>query len=274
MATTEAPTKKAIRFLVHKATVGPLIGKSGSVIQNINTKSGAAIGIEDAPVDRRLADAIRDRVMTVFVSDNEQFQAAVAELAPILKASREEALKELKQPKEVPEDEQLFTALIHSAGVAALLSNEGAAIKKIQEETGASIRIRDRLPQSTESPIQFKGHLDQVTKALVASLEHLLNRTEDYRRYTSSLPVSKEDTWTERKISVQTDQVPFILGREGRRAKEIKKRTSCTIVIEENNAQQPRTHLLVKGPSRNLQMAIQMILRSKFIGEKIKMQKA
>lgn len=274
MATTDSKaTRFAVRFLVHKSSVGPLIGKSGEVIQSINTKSGAAIGIEDAPSERRLVDAIRDRVMTVFFSDNTQLEAAIAELAPILKASREDALKDFKEPKEVPQNEQLFTALIHSAGVAALLTAEGAEIRKVQQETGASIRIRDRLPQSSESPIQFKGSLEQVTKAVIATLDHLLNRSEDYRRYIASLAVSKEDQWTERSISVATEQIPFILGREGRRAKEIKRRTSCIISIPENKATNGKTIVVVKGPSRNVNIAIHMVLRSKTLGDKIAAQK-
>lgn len=277
MATTEAtkPTRQAVRFLVHKSSIGPLIGKSGQVIKSINTKSGAAIGIEDAPSERRLVDAIRDRVMTVFFSDNAQFEAAIAELAPILKASREDALKEFQQPKEVPETEQLFTALIHNTGVASLLSNEGAEIKRVQTETGASIRIRDRLPQSTESPIQFKGSLEQVTKALIATMEHLLNRSpvEEYRRYVASLPVSKDDKWVERTVHIPFEHIPFVLGREGRRAKEIKKRCSCLISIPDTTNKTAKVAVIVKGPSRNISVAVHMVLRSKAVGDKAAQQK-
>jgi len=213
--------------------------------------------------------------MTIFFTDNKQLQSAVAELAPILRASREEALNEFKEPRAIPQDEQLFTALIHSAGVTALLQLEGAEIKSIQEETGASLRIRDRLPQSSEHPIQFKGTLEQVTKALLVTLPHLLSRpAEEYRRYLSSLPVNKDDKQIERTLSVPSDQVPFIVGREGRRAKEIKKRTSCFIVIPETtqngdaNRNVPKTELLVKGPSRNISIAVSMILGSKALAAK------
>jgi predicted PilT family ATPase len=275
MATDSKIARNQLRLVVHKSSVGPLIGKSGSVIQNINTKSGATIGIEETPQERRLADAIRERVMTIFFTDNKQLQSAVAELAPILRASREEALNEFKEPRAIPQDEQLFTALIHSAGVTALLQLEGAEIKSIQEETGASLRIRDRLPQSSEHPIQFKGTLEQVTKALLVTLPHLLSRpAEEYRRYLSSLPVNKDDKQIERTLSVPSDQVPFIVGREGRRAKEIKKRTSCFIVIPETtqngdaNRNVPKTELLVKGPSRNISIAVSMILGSKALAAK------
>jgi hypothetical protein len=253
----------ALRLLVLKTSVGAIIGKGGATIQRIASESGAAVSIEsEYTKDRILRENVREIVLTISYTDVKQLTQALSLLAPILRETREEALRDKKSDKVVPEGEQYLTALIHSAGVVSLLDKEGEKIKKVQEDSQTVIKIRKRLPQSSESSISFKGTLDQVIKAFFGCLPALLDRSgEDkfaYRPYSASIPPRSQDPIANRSFDIPAASTVALLRNRGARVQYIRKTTSCSVHIDLPDGAE-KAKVTIKGPQSNLHYAISMV---------------
>ncbi|XP_022726780.1 KH domain-containing protein HEN4-like isoform X2 [Durio zibethinus] len=178
------PGHVAFRLLCHVSRVGGIIGKSGSVIKQLQQVTCSKIRIEDAPSESP------DRVITV-IGPNAVNTKVVLSLGSLDSGdgSRVEEIDVSKaQEALVRVFERILEVAAESNGAAlgmvscrllaevkqvgSVIGKGGKVVEKIREDTGTKIRVlADKLPacaSSTEEIVEIEGGVLAVKKALVA----------------------------------------------------------------------------------------------------------
>eukprot|EP00461_Guttulinopsis_vulgaris_P000035 UN00035 len=267
--------KKSVRFLVHRFTVPVLIGEGGKTLQNIvaTTKCQVAIESVGSTVPFKLQDAIPTRVLTIYYENTKQLADALEKIIDLTDIAKRQAMDKMSK---LSADNVSFQALCHKAGVHQLLDQSGALIKKTQEATKSSIKIKAVLRDSSEAPIIVSAATSaDVAKAIIAILPQLLDHSSPddadeakrYKRYTSCLPIHDGDEKSERKITVDQEDTPYIIGKAGQRVKFITHLTGCRTKVDQTPNKDGKVTVTVTGPSRNLFYAVMLVTRSKSAAE-------
>ncbi|TYH33410.1 hypothetical protein ES332_D13G057400v1 [Gossypium tomentosum] len=177
------PGQVAFRLLCHVSRVGGIIGKSGSVIKQLQQATGTKIRIEDAPAE------CPDRVITI-IGPNAVNTKVVLDLGGDGEGgSRVEEIEVSKaQEALVKVFERILEVAAESNGAAlgmvscrllaevkqagGVIGKGGKVVEKIREETGTKIRVlTDNLPACAslkEEIVEIEGAVLAVKKALVA----------------------------------------------------------------------------------------------------------
>ncbi|KAK6253334.1 hypothetical protein QUC31_015054 [Theobroma cacao] len=178
------PGHVAFRLLCHVSRVGGVIGKSGSVIKQLQQATGSKIRIEDAPAESP------DRVITVIGPNavNTKIVLNYGSLGNGYGSSVEEIDVSKAQEALVRVFERILEVAAESDGVAlvmvscrllaevkhvgSVIGKGGKVVEKIREDTGTKIRVlTDKLPacaSPTEEIVEIEGGVLAVKKALVA----------------------------------------------------------------------------------------------------------
>eukprot|EP00461_Guttulinopsis_vulgaris_P004523 UN04525 len=138
------------------------------------------------------------------------------------------------------------------------------------------------MPQSDDQVLLLKGELKEIVNAIIYMLPYLTathippslgNFT--YQPYTPTMPVDQQDLIIERVVQLPKDQIRFVLGKNGMRIKEIRKLTSCTVHLppeslspyKPNEPANKPVSVIVKGPSKNISGAVQMVFYSALVAQ-------
>ncbi|XP_039014766.1 LOW QUALITY PROTEIN: KH domain-containing protein HEN4-like [Hibiscus syriacus] len=178
------PGHVAFRLLCHVSRVGGIIGKSGSVIKQLQQSTGTKIRIKDAPTespDRVITiigpDSIDTKIMLHLGGDDDSDGGRVEEIE--VSKAQEALLKVFERILEVAAESngaalgmvscRLLAEVKQAGGV---IGKGGKVVEKIREDTGSKIRIlTDKLPacaSATEEIVEIEGSVLAVKKALVA----------------------------------------------------------------------------------------------------------
>ncbi|KAK8568296.1 hypothetical protein V6N12_006850 [Hibiscus sabdariffa] len=178
-----SPGHVAFRLLCHVSRVGGIIGKSGSIIKQLQQSTGTKIRIEDAPVESP------DRVITIIGPNSLDTRITLNLGGDDGDVSRVEEIQVSKaQEALVKVFERILEVAAESNGAAlgmvscrlladvkqagGVIGKGGKVVEKIREETGTKIRIlTDKLPacaSATEEIVEIEGSVLSVKRALVA----------------------------------------------------------------------------------------------------------
>ncbi|PQM33531.1 KH domain-containing protein [Prunus yedoensis var. nudiflora] len=183
------PGHVAFRMLCHASRIGGVIGKSGSVIKQLQQATGAKIRIEEAQVespDRVVVvvapSAIRSKIwLRTPGLENVNVGGGVGEEEIEVSKAQEALLRVFERILEVAAETGAIPAdvgvvscrfLAEAAQVGSVIGKGGKVVEKIRKETGCKIRVlNEKLPAcafSTDEMVEIEGDILSVKKALVA----------------------------------------------------------------------------------------------------------
>ncbi|KAI4299170.1 hypothetical protein L6164_032654 [Bauhinia variegata] len=188
----------AFRLLCHPSRIGGVIGKSGTVIRNLQQVTGAKIRVEDA-----LSES-PDRVILVIApsalsgrvflrnthqnfgeqngdcgggGDNEGVEVSKAQEACLRVFERILEVAAENGGREVGDGLVSCRLLADTGQVGSVIGKGGKVVEKIRKDTGCKVRIlTDNLPACTVSSdeiIEIEGNVSAVKRALVAVCRRL-----------------------------------------------------------------------------------------------------
>ncbi|BFG41265.1 hypothetical protein CerSpe_275400 [Prunus speciosa] len=205
------PGHVAFRMLCHASRIGGVIGKSGSVIKQLQQATGARIRIEEAQVespDRVVVvvapSAIRSKIwlrtpglenVNVGGGGGEE-EIEVSKAQEALLRVFERILEVAAETGAIPADVGVVSCrfLAEAAQVGSVIGKGGKVVEKIRKETGCKIRVlNEKLPAcafSTDEMVEIEGDILSVKKALVAVSGRLQDCPPvDKTRMTGSRPL-------------------------------------------------------------------------------------
>ncbi|CAL9021438.1 unnamed protein product [Prunus brigantina] len=205
------PGHVAFRMLCHASRIGGVIGKSGSVIKQLQQATGAKIRIEEAQVespDRVVVvvapSAIRSKIwlrtpglenVNVGGGGGEE-EIEVSKAQEALLRVFERILEVAAETGAIPADVGVVSCrfLAEAAQVGSVIGKGGKVVEKIRKETGCKIRVlNEKLPAcafSTDEMVEIEGDIFSVKKALIAVSGRLQDcPLVDKTRMTGSRPL-------------------------------------------------------------------------------------
>ncbi|PON98348.1 Polyribonucleotide nucleotidyltransferase [Trema orientale] len=181
------PGHVAFRLLCHASRIGGVIGKSGSVIKQLQQDTGSKIRVEDAPAESP------DRVVAVVAPS--ALAARISLRSPIggggdengggeemeVSKAQEALLRVFDRILEVAAESGAVGVgagvvscrlLADAAQAGSVIGKGGKVVEKIRKESGTKIRVlTEKLPACaapTDEMIEIEGNVLSVKKALVA----------------------------------------------------------------------------------------------------------
>ncbi|XP_022763643.1 KH domain-containing protein HEN4 isoform X7 [Durio zibethinus] len=253
------PAHVAFRLLCHVSRVGGIIGKSGSVIKQLQQVTGSKIRIEDAPAESP------DRVITVVGPSavNTKIMLNIGSLGNGDDSRVEEIDVSKAQEALVRVFERILEVAAESNGAAlgmvscrllaevkqvgSVIGKGGKVVEKIREDTGTKIRVlTDKLPACA-------GPTEEIVEEALSDLhvDHLSQRSSlvpsipgsSISYATRAHPLSLEsekapplDTKTMQqevvfKILCPSGRVGGVIGKGGAIIKALQSDTGATITI-------------------------------------------
>ncbi|WOK98090.1 RNA-binding KH domain-containing protein PEPPER-like [Canna indica] len=198
------PGDNVFRLIVPVTKVGSIIGRKGELIKKLCDESRAKVRILEGAV------GTPDRI--VLISAREEPEA-------ILSPAMDAALRIFKRINDITENEGSSTLcsiklLVASSQAITLIGKQGASVKSIQENSGATIRIlpKEELPYyatAEERIVEIHGETLKVLKALEAVLGHLRKFLVDHSilplfEKSLGMPTAQDhaiETWADKKQS-------------------------------------------------------------------------
>ncbi|KAK9287451.1 hypothetical protein L1049_015872 [Liquidambar formosana] len=181
------PGHVAFRLLCHASRIGGLIGKSGTIIKQLQQATSAKIRVEDAPHDSSdrvivvvASSAIKATKLSLTVSSEENGRAGEEVEAS---AAQEALLRVFERTLDVAaESDGVGVAvggvvscrlLAETSQVGSVIGKGGKVVEKIRKDSGCKIRVLsgEKLPACagpTEEMVEIEGDVLAVKKALVA----------------------------------------------------------------------------------------------------------
>ncbi|XP_024165108.1 KH domain-containing protein HEN4 isoform X2 [Rosa chinensis] len=196
---TVPPGHVAFRMLCHASRIGGVIGKSGTVIKQLQQATGAKIRIEEPPQldspDRVVVviapSAIRSKIV---VSGDQEIEVSKAQEA--LLRVFERILEVAAETGAIGVGVGVVSCrfLAETAQVGSVIGKGGKVVEKIRKETGCKIRVlNEKLPvcaAPSDEMVEIEGDILAVKKALVAVSSRLQDCSPvDKTRMTGSRPI-------------------------------------------------------------------------------------
>ncbi|KAJ0242128.1 KH domain-containing protein HEN4 [Hirschfeldia incana] len=197
----------SFRLLSPISQVGAVIGKSGSVIKQLQQSTGAKIRVEEPPVGSP------DRIITIIaqVDSTSRVKLGVVHNNGNGEPDRKEEEDEVEVSKVQAAVIRVFEILAAEAGsstvvcrlltesshAGAVIGKGGQMVGRIRKETGCKIAIRtENLPicaDSDDEMVEIEGNVNAVKKALV-SVSRCLQDCQDVKkiRTVGSRPLERE----------------------------------------------------------------------------------
>ncbi|KAL6347470.1 hypothetical protein AAG906_025992 [Vitis piasezkii] len=167
----------AFRLLCHASRIGGVIGKSGVIVKQLQSDTGARIRVEDSPStsDHRvilvIAPASVNRRIALQGS-SEEVEASAAQEAVLRVFER--ILEVAAEVDGVPPGGVVSCRLLaETSQVGSVIGKGGKVVEKIRRESGSKIKVltAEKLPTcaaSTDEMVEIEGDVLAVKKALVA----------------------------------------------------------------------------------------------------------
>jgi RNA-binding protein Nova len=172
-----------IKFLVTNNIAGSLIGKAGSVINELQSQSKARISVSQSNV---LYPGTLERVVVVSGSYTNVCHAQTL----IWNKIAQLAAKEKDEAGEVVDDDETIIAgklLIPINAAGLIIGRAGASIRMISEASGARIQLSTESRATQERIMIVSGTIDSCVAAVSSVIERLME-DEDAARYANPSP--------------------------------------------------------------------------------------
>uniref|UniRef100_A0A2N9IAQ6 K Homology domain-containing protein n=1 Tax=Fagus sylvatica TaxID=28930 RepID=A0A2N9IAQ6_FAGSY len=201
------PGHVAFRLLCHASRIGGVIGKSGTVIKNLQQSTAAKIRIEDAPLDSpdRVILVVAHAALTAKLGLKNRNGEEIGEEVVEVSKAQEALVKVFDRILEVAaESDGLGVGvgvgvvscrlLAEAAQVGSVIGKGGKVVEKIRKDSGSKIRVlTDKLPACaapSDEMIEIEGDVLAVKKALVAVSRRLQDCSPvDKTRMVGSKPL-------------------------------------------------------------------------------------
>ncbi|EOA12891.1 hypothetical protein CARUB_v10025865mg [Capsella rubella] len=193
----------AFRLLCPLSQVGAVIGKSGSVIKQLQQSTGAKIRVEEPPLgspDRVItiiAQVVSKSSVKLGVNNSGNAESEKEEEVEVSKAQG--ALIRVFEllAAEADSDTVVCRLLTESSHAGAVIGKGGQMVGSIRKETGCKIAIRtENLPicaDTYDEMVEIEGNAIAVKKALVSISRCLQNcQSVDKIRVVGNRPLEKE----------------------------------------------------------------------------------
>ncbi|WCJ18227.1 RNA-binding KH domain-containing protein [Euphorbia peplus] len=173
------PLHVAFRLLSHASRIGGVIGKSGSIIKQLQQQTGARIRVEDAPIESP------DRVITVTGESAIVSKVSVASgdggsVEFEVSKAQEALVRVFDRVLEVAAESDggivaggvvSLRLLAEARQVGSVIGKGGKVVEKIRKDYGVKIKVLvDNLPLcagASEEMVEIEGDVLAVKKALV-----------------------------------------------------------------------------------------------------------
>uniref|UniRef100_A0A5B7BJP2 K Homology domain-containing protein n=1 Tax=Davidia involucrata TaxID=16924 RepID=A0A5B7BJP2_DAVIN len=174
----------AFRLLCHASRIGGVIGKSGTIIKQLQQDTGAKIRVEESPPgsDERVIVVIAPNSLNKKITlkapegkkgDCEEIEVSAAQEAVIRVFERIlDVAAETDGVSVVQSGVVSCRLLAETSQVGSVIGKGGKVIEKIRKDSGCKIRVlnSEKLPacaQSNDEMIEIEGDIPAVKKALV-----------------------------------------------------------------------------------------------------------
>jgi transcription antitermination factor NusA-like protein len=199
------PGHVAFRLLCHASRIGGVIGKSGTVIKNLQQSTAAKIRIEDAPLDSpdRVILVVAHAALTGKLGLKNRNGEEIGEVVVEVSKAQEALVKVFDTILEVAAESDGLGVwvgvvscrlLAEAAQVDSVIGKGGKVVEKIRKDSGSKIRVlTDKLPACaapSDEMIEIEGDVLAVKKALVAVSRRLQDCSPvDKTRMVGSKPL-------------------------------------------------------------------------------------
>ncbi|XP_048231498.1 KH domain-containing protein HEN4 isoform X4 [Ricinus communis] len=172
------PGHVSFRLLCHASRIGGIIGKSGTIIKQLQQQSGAKIRIEESPAESS------DRVITVIAEGQIVSKVRVESEEVDVSRAQEGLIRVFERILEVAAESDGINVVAGGGGVVScrmlagskqagsVIGKGGKVVEKIRKDCGVKIRVlTDKLPVCAgpnEEMIEIEGDILSVKKALIA----------------------------------------------------------------------------------------------------------
>ncbi|KAK1430296.1 hypothetical protein QVD17_12938 [Tagetes erecta] len=187
---TTPTVRTCFRLLCHASRIGGVIGKSGSIIKQLQEDTSSKIRVDDAPPESEyrvitiFADSTVNRIMSFdeedyeenddYVESNEYTEVSAAQLALVRVYERILTVAaEADGCYFAPGGVVSCRLLINMSLVGFVIGRCGNVVERIKKDTGCKIKVmsHERSPSCallTDEMIEIEGDIVAVKKALVA----------------------------------------------------------------------------------------------------------
>eukprot|EP01069_Polyplicarium_translucidae_P008859 Polyplicarium_translucidae@DN3267_c0_g1_i1.p2 len=141
-----------LKMLVSNVVAGSIIGKSGTVIGNIESTTGCTLRLSPASV---FFPGTSERIVVLSGEQEHLEQAVVVILEKIRDSTMYDGPMQCK-------------LVVPKSAVSALIGKAGASIKQLQENTGAKVQISSREEGSDERVITINGSLESIQSSALS----------------------------------------------------------------------------------------------------------
>jgi ribosomal protein S3 len=255
------------RFIVGTNVAGIIIGKGGEKIKATKEEANVHISISKSEPH------VQERIMSIRGDPTRIANAMQMITNQIIEGNGQEG-------KAGSTD---CTLLMHKIHAGAVIGKQGATIKQIMGDTGASIRLsNDALPNTTEKSCTIAGDSLQIRDAL----EVILTKLEEnpLRDNVESVPYlsvfaraphndpsnspfqaaayqggSISGTQTEAELIIPSASAGMVIGKGGSTVASIKQQSSCIVSVGQSGDDTSKRPILIKGPSGGVQIALYLI---------------
>ncbi|EMD42235.1 hypothetical protein CERSUDRAFT_110766 [Gelatoporia subvermispora B] len=264
-----------LRALVSTKDAGVIIGKAGKNVADLRDHTGVKAGVS------KVIPGVHERVLTVSGSVEGVAKAYALIVSQLVAANPSSPVSPT-----VPSQQTAIRLLISHNLMGSVIGRNGLKIKAIQDASGARmVASKDMLPQSTERIVEVQGASDSIGRAIEEIGRCLLEDWErglgtvlfhpgsgedrsrrsgnsgrrtngDVRGRTSPSPHSPSSQPTNlrtQNISIPSDMVGCIIGRNGTKITEIRRLSGSKISIakEPHDETGERMFTIVGTPEAN-----------------------
>ncbi|OCH95814.1 cytoplasmic protein [Obba rivulosa] len=264
-----------LRALVSTKDAGVIIGKAGKNVADLREHTGVKAGVS------KVIPGVHERVLTVSGSVEGVAKAYALIVSQLVAANPSSPVSSTASPQHTS-----IRLLISHNLMGSVIGRNGLKIKAIQDTSGARmVASKDMLPQSTERIVEVQGSSDSIGRAIEEIGRCLLEDWErglgtvlfhpgtaedrsrrsgnpgrrtngEGRGRTSPSPHSPSSQPTNlrtQNISIPSDMVGCIIGRNGTKITEIRRLSGSKISIakEPHDETGERMFTIVGTPEAN-----------------------
>ncbi|CCM05161.1 uncharacterized protein FIBRA_07370 [Fibroporia radiculosa] len=266
-----------LRALVSTKDAGVIIGKAGKNVADLRDHTGVKAGVS------KVVPGVHERVLTVSGSVEGVAKAYALIVSQLVSANPSSPVS----PNSPPPNTAIRLLISHNL-MGSVIGRNGLKIKAIQDASGARmVASKDMLPQSTERIVEVQGSSESIGRAIEEIGRCLLEDWERgqgtvlfhpgsgdersgrrssnaSRRYNGdagrgrtspspNAPLQQPTNLRTQNISIPSDMVGCIIGRNGTKITEIRRLSGSKISIakEPHDETGERMFTIVGTPEAN-----------------------
>eukprot|EP01147_Barroeca_monosierra_P010894 gene10894-2969_t len=278
----ESEGQTSIQLVIPSDMVGHLIGRAGSTIKYIVTRTGTELEIipEQYPAQFSQVRIIKlqgtpRQLTSAFEIMLDKFSNAVRRTAELIPGA---PMMGMMQPPQVPgvipfmsgypsvmpaQPVEVITVHIPTWGVGAIIGRSGSNIRYMMQESGAQIRVNN-VPEESEGSAETRECVVQGTAERQLRAHVLIFRRlqEEHRKINNGLELP--DIFSA-SMTIPTRKVGRVIGRNGSNLRHIQETSNISIEIEQSpDLQSGEAVVHIRGQFHPVQSALNLLRPSRF----------